>query len=103
MYIKHDWKFYKEVVLEELSKEDLVYLLQSVVEINPKVVEKWSSYPVYIEKYPNWNKRWWPITYQVGQINAHDIQWLRWQSNVWLAYNMSSIDKNDLLWMAKMI
>jgi len=41
-----------------MTKEELVDLITNAIEVNPSVIEKRSTYPVYIEKYPNWNQRW---------------------------------------------
>lgn len=50
-YIKHLWKFYKEVILEDLSKEELVDLITNAKEVKPEVIEEitrvYESYPRY--------------------------------------------------------
>jgi len=53
-YIKHKDSFYKKVELEELDKKELIKLITEAIEIEPKIIERRSSYPVYVEKYPQW-------------------------------------------------
>jgi hypothetical protein len=47
-YLKHNGKFYKEVELKELDKKELIKLITEAVETNPKIVERFYSYPRYV-------------------------------------------------------
>lgn len=49
-YIKHDGNFYKKIDLKELDKKELIKLITEAIELNPKIVERWSTYPVYIDR-----------------------------------------------------
>lgn len=51
MYIKHLWKFYKLVDLNELSKYELIDLITNAVEVEKTVkyeyVDRWIKSPVW--------------------------------------------------------
>jgi len=57
MYIKHNGTYYKQIDLSDLDKKELIKLILEAVEINPTIIDRWTSYPVYIEKYkPYYNQ-----------------------------------------------
>lgn len=60
-YIKHRNEFYKKIELKDLDKKELIKLITEAVEINPTVIERRNSYPVYIDRIkPRYNN---PITW----------------------------------------
>lgn len=50
-FIKHNGKYYREIELKDLDKRELIELITNAVETNPTVIERWNSYPVYIDKF----------------------------------------------------
>ena len=91
-YIKRDWKFYKEINLDSLSKEELVDLIKNAIEINPTIVEKRSSYPVYVEKY----SRWKPTRQQPFLYNSNQQVF-----SVECSNKLNSMEINDLVALCK--
>lgn len=53
MFIKHEWKIYKEVELETLSKEELIEIAKWV-KIIPKeiTIREFNSVPTITNSYP---------------------------------------------------
>jgi len=86
-YIKHSWKFYKEVRLEDLSKEELVELITNAKEVKPEVIEKITR--VY-ESYPRYKPYYWSINAVSTNLNG--------KSN--LDTYLSQVDRHDLLSIA---
>lgn len=54
MFLKHDNKYYKEVQLNQLTKPELIELLQKAIEIEAPKIEK-----IIHEYYPNYYHNWW--------------------------------------------
>lgn len=90
-YIKHAGKFYKEIKLDDLSKDDLIDLIKNAVEVNN------TTYPIYVDR---WVKTYpWINTYvSSAKDNALtlDYQALKNESQSHLASFADGLYSNDI-------
>lgn len=49
-YVKHNWEYFKKVELKDLDKKELIKLITDAIEIQPRIIERWNTYP----RWSNW-------------------------------------------------
>lgn len=95
-YIKHNGKFYKEVEIEKLPKEELIKIIKEAIEINPQIIERWNTIREYVDRYPRWNR-------DVTRIGGTSW-WLTQAGNISdITTNFVTMDQNDLITLCKTI